>query len=119
MSAFASLQGMRDSLKEGLALLDGAAHDDPHVVDALGELTAEIAAFGNPKELRESVAIEDHERFDDELEELIRLNAVLVAAVSQDREQLFGRLKQVRTSLRDLEYYGEQGSSGARCDISG
>ena len=117
--AFERIAAMRAKLKSGLALFDDAAHDDPTVADGLRKLTEALHAFEDPTALRASVPAGDLERFDDELEELARLNAVLIAAAVQDREGLVNRLVRVRSSLRDLNFYAESGSAGARCDVSG
>ena len=118
-AAFERIAQMRAKLKGGLALLDDAGHDDPTIADGLGKLTEALHAFEDPTELRAQVPAEDLERFDEDLEELARLNAVLIAAAVQDREGLVSRLVRVRSSLRDLNFYAESGSAGARCDVSG
>lgn len=116
---FETLASMRRALQEGLGLLDGAAHDDPEVAPALARIVAALGAHEDPAALRARLPEAAHERFDDELEELIRLNAILASAASSDRDRLVGRLKAVRESRRDLAYYGGAGSEGARCDVSG
>lgn len=116
---FEALARMRTVLRDGLGLLDGAGQEDPEVPTALARVAAALQAHEDPAALRARVPEADHERFDDELEELIRLNAILASAASSDREHLVGRLKAVRESRRDLAYYGGAGSEGARCDISG
>lgn len=116
---FEALGRMKAALEEGLALLDGTADDDQAVAAALGRVAEEVNAGPNPEVLREAVAAPDLDRFDDQLEELMRLNAVLARAVSMDRERLIGRLKSVRDSRRDLSYYDDaRGPSGGRCDMS-
>lgn len=118
-SPFDRVAAMRAHLEAGLTLLGDAAHDDPSIADGLARLTDALTAFEDPSELRALVPAEEIDRFDDELEELVRLNAVLIAAAVQDREGLIGRLVRVRSSLRDLDFYAESGSAGARCDVSG
>jgi len=67
------------------------------------------------------IAANQSEMTDDELEDLLRLNAVLTAAVRQDREALMQRLKATRESRRDLARQAAAPSEGAggRCDVSG
>ncbi len=117
--SFEALARMRTVLRDGLALLDGAEHDDPQVAASLARIAAAIQGEDDPVALRARVPEADQERFDDELEELIRLNAILTAAASSDRDQMVVRLKAVRESRRDLSYYGGAGNEGARCDVSG
>lgn len=106
---------------DGLALLDGAAVDDSDVPVALGRIAKVLAEAGDFASMREEVPAADHDRFDDELEDLLRLNAVLTAAVKQDREALVRRLKVTRESRRDLARQSVAASEGAgnRCDVSG
>jgi len=119
IESFEALARMRTVLRDGLALLDGAEHDDPQVSVTLARIAAALDAEDDPATLRAKVADQDHDRFDDELEDLIRLNAILAAAASADRDRLVDRLKTVRESRRDLAYYGGAGGEGARCDVSG
>ncbi len=108
-------------MEEGLALLDGASAGDPDVPNALGRLAETVAAAGDFAAMRESVPAEDRERLDDEMEDLLRLNAVLTAAVKQDRDALVRRLKVTRESRRDLarQVGGAPDGAGNRCDVSG
>ena len=49
----------------------------------------------------------------------IKLNAVLMRAAALDRDQLAERLKSVRSSRRELGYYGQEAAgAGGRCDLS-
>jgi len=108
-------------MEDGLALLDGASVEDADVPDALGRLASTVAEVGDFAAMRESIQAGDHERFDDELEDLLRLNAVLTAAVKQDRDALVRRLKVTRESRRELarQVGGAPGGAGNRCDVSG
>ena len=72
---FEALAAMKVALEEGLALLDGASVDDTAGLDALARVTASIVAVPNPATLRAAVPAERLEEFDDQLEELLRLNA--------------------------------------------
>ena len=120
-AAFARLAEARRAMEGGLALLDGSSVEDGDVPAALGRIAAVVSEAGSYAALRESVVEEDLERFDDELEDLLRLNAVLTAAVKQDREALIQRLKVTRESRRDLARQAPDVSegSGGRCDVSG
>lgn len=116
---FDHLARLKAQLDEGLALLDGAAPDDPAVPEALGRVATALRSGPDLAELRGAVPAERLGAFDDRLEELLRLNAVLARAVSADREALVSRLRNVRTSRRDLAYYGKgEGAAGGRCDMS-
>ena len=121
MDPFDSLAASRRALEEGLALLDGAPHDDPEIPAAIGRIAASLASADDPVALRAALPDEDRERFDDEIEELMRLNAVLVSAVTRDREVLAERLGVAREARRVLRRQGggESACAGARCDISG
>ena len=109
---FEALAAMKVALEEGLALLDGASVDDTAGLDALARVTASIVAGPNPATLRAAVPEERLEEFDDQLEELLRLNAVLMRAAALDKDRLTERLKSVRSSRRELGYYGQE-SAGA------
>ena len=119
--AFARLHEARRAMEDGLALLGGAAVDDVDVPVALGRIAAALASAADLAAMREGVPAESHERFDDELEDLLRLNAVLTAAVKQDRDAMVQRLKVTRESRRDLARQSASVSEGAgnRCDVSG
>ena len=118
---FGELLDARRILEEGLALLDGATADDPEVPVAIGRVVEALRAAGDPRDLRAAVPPDEVERFDNEAEEVLRLNAVLISAVKRDREALMGRLKAARESRRDLKRQssGASGGAGARCDLSG
>ena len=75
--AFGRLAEARRAMEDGLALLDGASVEDADVPNALGRLASTVAEVGDFAAMRESIQAGDHERFDDELEDLLRLNAVL------------------------------------------
>ncbi|MDG1049186.1 MAG: hypothetical protein P8R46_03160, partial [Planctomycetota bacterium] len=97
------------------------AVDDVDVPVALGRIAAALASAADLAAMREGVPAESHERFDDELEDLLRLNAVLTAAVKQDRDAMVQRLKVTRESRRELARQSASVSEGAgnRCDVSG
>lgn len=118
---FDELADAKRLLQEALSLLDGAAHDDPDVPVAIGRVVEALRSARDPRELRAEVAPEDVDRFEDEAEEVLRLNAVLVSAVKRDREALFGRLKATRETRRDLQRSsgGLEAGTGSRCDMSG
>ena len=121
---FAELRCAKEALRDGLALLQGATPGEPDQsgagrVVAWQQVLERIAAAGSPEALRRRVAPARHQEFDDELEEMMRLNAVLVAAVGEEKDLLFGRLRVVRESRRDLAFYGPVATEGERCDISG
>ena len=90
---FEALAAMKAALEEGLALLDGASMDDAAGLDALARITASIVAGPNPDTLRAAVPEERLEDFDDQLEDLLRLNAVLMRAAALDKDKLAERLK--------------------------
>ena len=80
-----------------------------------------LRPVGDFAAMRDSVPADGRERFDDQLEDLLRLNAVLTAAVKQDRDALLQRLKVTRESRRDLarQVSGAPDGAGNRCDVSG
>ena len=122
MSApFDELARRRRVLEEGLALLDGAAFDDPELPDALGRLVEALAEGPDPGVLRDDVPASEQDRFDDEAWELVRLNAVLTSAVQRDRDAIVERLGSARSALKTLRHQGAPRSegSGGRCDVSG
>ena len=121
VGAFGRLHEARRAMEDGLALLDGAAVDDVDVPVALGRIAAALASAADLAAMREGVPAESHERYDDELEDLLRLNAVLTAAVKQDRDAMVQRLKVTRESRRELARQSASVSEGAgnRCDVSG
>lgn len=118
---FGRLAEMRRAMESGLALLDGARPDDVAVPDALQRIAGAIAVTGDLEAMGLGLGEGERERFDLEVEELLRLNAVLTAAVRQDRDALLQRLKATRESRRDLARQSPAGSEGAggRCDVSG
>ena len=121
---FAELESVKKALREGLTLLDRSAsgdtdQDDQGRLAAWEQVAARFATSESPEALRERVATELQAKFDEELSEVIRLNAVVVAAVAAEQERLLGRLRAVRESRRDLAYYSAVEPEGDRCDISG
>ena len=118
---FERLAEARRAMQGGLSLLDGARAEDADVPAARERLSRALADTGDFAAARKEVPQGDLECFDDELEDLLRLNAVLTAAVRQDREALMQRLKATRESRRDLARQAAAPSEGAggRCDVSG
>lgn len=116
---FEALASMKATLEEGLALLDSVSVEDAAGLDALARVAAAVAGGPDPASLRAAVEPGRLDDFDDQLEELMRLNAVLTRAAALDRDRLSERLKNVRTSRRDLSYYAAgTAGSGERCDLS-
>ncbi|MEM6672733.1 MAG: hypothetical protein AAF726_07800 [Planctomycetota bacterium] len=117
---FEELADAKRLLEEGLALLDGAARADADVPAAIGRIVDAMRAARDPRELRAAVAPEDLERFDDAAEDVLRLNAVLTAAVVRDRSALMAHIETARTSRLDLARRSAGAvESGTHCDVSG
>ncbi len=125
MSAeFASLESASRVLRDGLALLDESVASresggSPDLAERLAGLTKALGDLPDPVALRATVPADELERFDDELEELSRLNAVLLAAVAHDRDSVGERLVRVHRSRRDLQPHRVDGPGGVRCDATG
>lgn len=120
---FLGLEGSRRALREGLTLLDRSAsgnadQDDAGRLAAWQRIMATLAGAPPLEQLREAVPEDRLADFDDELEELIRLNAILVAAVATEKDHVVGKLRKVREARRGMSYYGSP-AEGDRCDISG
>ncbi len=121
---FAELESAKQALRDGLTLLDQSApgevdQDDTGSTAAWEQVAARFATAESPEALRERVAFDRVPEFDEKLEEVIRLNAVLAAAIAQEKDHLLSRLRSVRESRRDLAFYGAVAAEGERCDISG
>ncbi|QDV05012.1 hypothetical protein Poly30_05070 [Planctomycetes bacterium Poly30] len=121
---FVELESSKRALRDGLTLLDRSAsgdtdQDDAGRLAAWKKVMASLRAAPAPEELRASVPADRLEAFDDELEELLRLNAVLVSVVSSEKDQVLGKLRKVREARRGMAYYGSASPEGDRCDISG
>jgi hypothetical protein len=121
---FLELEGSKRALRGGLTLLDRSAsgdtdQDDCGRVAAWQKVMGSLGATSSLEELRRSVPADRLEEFDGELEELLRLNAVLLSAVAREKEQVVGRLRKVREARRGMAYYGAAAPEGDRCDISG
>lgn len=124
LDPFTELASAKKALRDGLALLDGGASSelgqgDTGRLTAWEEISERITKAGSPEALRERVAPERVNEFDEELAEMMRLNAVLVAAVAEEKDLLADRLRVVRESRRDLAFYSAVATEGERCDISG
>jgi hypothetical protein len=114
--AFHALARAQAVLEDGLAFVDRGQVDDAGAPEVIAKLAAELAALPDPVDLRATVAAADLERFDDELEELIRLNAVLMAALRADRDDVALRLVAIREARRGKR---DAAPTGVRCDVSG
>ena len=120
MDPEAAIEGLRlygSTLRECLAGLDGAAPEDPLVGRSFDELEARFSALGDLQELRREVPPEYSERIDAELEELTRLNAVLLANVARDRERLLCLLKRAQNARRSCRTIAAVGRTGVSCDL--
>ncbi|MEL6431169.1 MAG: hypothetical protein AAFU73_00265 [Planctomycetota bacterium] len=113
--AFRHLETARAVLEDTLALLDGDRSAD---APALAELDRRLRALPDPAELRATLPAAEHEAFDDRLEELQRLNAVLVMALRRDRDAVGAELVAVRRRRTGRRVEPEP-RAGARCDVSG
>lgn len=115
---FEAIAEARDVLRAGLAALDRVHEGDE--LAALDHVNRVLGELADPSALRETVDPDDLDRFDDELEEVARLNAVLVSAAASERDRLVDKLSQVRSTRRDLgRHTVKSETSGARCDIAG
>ena len=121
---FAELQRSKEALQDGFALLDEGSLGETDEqsagrVAAWQQVAARSTTCESPQSLRDRVAPERLAEFDEELAEVIRLNAVLVAAVAAEQGELLERVRAVRESRRVLGFYGSVAAEGERCDISG
>ncbi len=116
---FERLGSYRDALRECLAVLDGASPEDPLVGRAFEELNGYFAALGDLVALRRSAEGEDAERLEAELEELTRLNAILVAAVARDQERLLELLHNSQRARRSCKSVVDGDRTGVSCDVQG
>lgn len=121
---FAELQRSKEALQDGFALLDEGSlgeSDEQSAGRAAAwqQVAARFTTCESPEALRDRVAPERLAEFDEELAEVIRLNAVLIAAVASEQGTLLGRVRAVRESRRVLGFYGSVATEGERCDISG
>ena len=113
------LGSYRDGLRECLAVLDGAAPEDPVVGRSFEELTARFEALGDLVALLRSVEGEDAQRLRGELEELTRLNAILVAAMARDQERLLELLRNSQRARRSCKSVAGEDRTGVSCDVQG
>jgi hypothetical protein len=116
---FERLGSYRDGLRECLAVLDGAAPEDPVVGRSFEELSARFEALGDLAALRRSATGEDAERLEAELEELMRLNAILVATVAKDQERLLELLRNSQRARRSCKSLAGDDRIGGSCDMQG
>lgn len=116
---FARLGAYRDALRECLAALDGAAPEDPLVGRSFEELNARFEALGDLVALRHSTKGQEAERLKAELEELTRLNAILVAAMARDQERLLELLRNSQRARRSCKSVSGEGRTGISCDVQG
>jgi hypothetical protein len=116
---FERLDSYRNALRECLAVLDGAAPEDPVVGRAFEELDGHFAALGDLGALRRAAQGADAARLTAELEELTRLNAILVAAVSRDQERLLELLQNSQRARRSCKSVAGQDRTGVSCDVQG
>ena len=112
------LRDLKRRMGACLDALEGAAPDDElplrHIASLQGGLEgldadalAEIADPGQRECLRA------------ELEELVRLNAVLTATAGRDKERLLELLDRARRARQGAEARGPLDETGASCDLRG
>ncbi|MEM8709403.1 MAG: hypothetical protein AAGG01_00510 [Planctomycetota bacterium] len=121
---FEELRRTKESLRVGLGLLEGGAASSGEAADtglraAWEKVISALTGADALADLRGQVDAPELAAFDDELREVIRLNAVLMASVKAEQERVTGRLRRVRESRRELAYYAGTRAEGERCDISG
>lgn len=116
---FDRLASYRDALRECLAALDGAAPEDPLVGRAFEELDGRFAALGDLVALRRSAKGADAERLEVELEELTRLNAIVISTVSRDQERLLELLRNAQRARRSCKGMASEDQTGVSCDVQG
>lgn len=121
---FLELEGCKRVLRDGLGLLESRASAEADQEDA-GRLAAwekivhMLQSGPSPDALRAQVPADRLDEFDDALEEVLSLNAVLVSAVASEKDQILGKLRTVREVRRGMAYYQAAAPEGDRCDISG
>jgi hypothetical protein len=106
------LAGLRATVRECLAALDGAAPDDPEVGRAFEDLERDFAKLGDPAGLLEAAQGPQRERLEQEFSDLARLHAVLTSAVSRDRDKLCGLLEQARAARSAMRSSTDEARSG-------
>lgn len=118
-SVFQSMRSVEVAMRDFLSALDRKSDNEGHLIRAWSRCSQ---AFGElrEKELRCSAQpLEDQERFEDELERLQRLNAVVTAAVGRERDQLVERLERAMKAGKILSNFKSTDQTGATCDVAG
>ena len=108
------------ALRACLGALDDAGPDEPGVARAFRTLELRFSELGDLAAARAAVlAGPGRDRFDERLEEVTGLRAVLVATLARERERLLGLLARCREARRGRRDVALHAAVGRTCDVEG
>lgn len=106
------------TMRECLAALDAAPPDGPLDARSFRELEERFAALGDLTSLVRAAPRGRCARLRELGAELVRLHAVLRAAVAHDRERCLAELERARRARRSCRAVPPDGGTGGACDLS-
>ncbi|MFT4539835.1 MAG: hypothetical protein ACI841_001367 [Planctomycetota bacterium] len=116
---FERMRAVELSMRDFLAALDSETKDESHLLQAWQRCQDNFALMREigiePSEVPEA----ERERFEDALEGLQRLNAVVTAAVGRIRDQLVERLGRTLKTGQLLSNLYSTEQPGSTCDMAG
>lgn len=116
---FEQLERFALSMREFLGVLECSTPDDDRVSTSWERCSEAFRELGHTQGLLEQLEPEDREEAEGRIDELVRLNAVLTAAVRRERDHLVQQLDRTSSARRAFSRYGRTGGTGGTCDLSG
>ncbi len=117
-SLFERLRELKQRMGACLEALDGAAPHDDLPQERFAGLNEGLEGLDSAS-LAEIRDPQQRERLRAELEELMRLNAVLTSTVSRDKERLLELLARSRKARAGAGAQGPTDETGTSCDVRG
>ena len=115
----ARFDGLDRSMREFLAVLEASTPEDDRVNTSWLRCSEAFACLGEAGELLQSLQGQARAAAEERLDELVRLNAVLSAAVRRQRDELVGQLDHARNVRNAMTRLGSATETGGTCDLSG
>lgn len=116
---FTAMERLASGLRNFLSVLDSDLEDAEHLMPSWQACCKAFDDFRLLNAGRQGFTPDELERYEDLIDELQRLNAVVTAAVGRERDQLLERLDLAHRADRSLAYYASTEASGTTCDVAG
>lgn len=115
---FAALDAARDGLRRCLEEFDGVPSSDPQVGRSFSDVQRAFALLGDLKTLSERLPDSSHGRLRERLQELLRWNSMVSAALQKDQRKVVAMLQTNQVSLNTMDHLSAGRTKATTLDVS-